>query len=66
MAKLKLNLDALQVESFGASDAVAAERGTVHAREALFAASKPSCAASCGGFTDPCLCDPVHPLTPVC
>jgi hypothetical protein len=65
MAKLKLNLDTLQVESFGASDAAAAERGTVHGA-ALFAASKPSCAASCGGFTDPCLCDPVHPLTEVC
>ncbi|HEY0016922.1 MAG TPA: hypothetical protein VGC13_11410 [Longimicrobium sp.] len=66
MAKLTLDLDALQVESFGPSDAVAAERGTVHAREALFAASKPSCAASCGYATDPCICGPVEPLTSVC
>jgi hypothetical protein len=66
MAKLKLDLDELQVESFGASDAAAAERGTVHAREALFAASKPSCAISCGYVTDPCICGPVEPLTPVC
>ena len=66
MAKLKLNLDALQVESFGASDAAAAERGTVHSAEALFAASKPSCAVSCGYVTDPCICDPIHPLTSVC
>jgi hypothetical protein len=66
MAKLKLNLDALQVESFNSSDAVAAERGTVHGQEGLFAASKPSCAVSCGYPTDPCLCDPVHPLTELC
>jgi hypothetical protein len=63
MAKLKLNLDALQVESFGSSDAAAAERGTVHGQAALFAASKPSCAVSCGYVTDPCICDPIHPLT---
>jgi hypothetical protein len=66
MAKLTLKLDALQVESFGISDAAAAERGTVHGREGLFDATKPSCAASCGGHTDPCLCDPIHPLTELC
>ena len=66
MAKLTLNLDALQVESFNSSDAAAAVRGTVHGQEGLFAASKPSCAVSCGYFTDPCLCDPVHPLTELC
>jgi hypothetical protein len=62
MAKLKLNLDALQVESFASSHAAAAERGTVHG-QALFAASKPSCAVSCGYVTDPCICDPIKPLT---
>lgn len=66
MAKLKLDLDAVQVESFRPSDAAVAERGTVHGQAALFAASKPSCAVSCGYVTDPCICDPVHPLTPTC
>lgn len=66
MAKLTLNLDALQVESFNPSGAAAAERGTVHGQEGLLAASKPSCAVSCGYATDPCICDPVHPLTELC
>lgn len=65
MAKLKLNLDALQVESFGPGSSATAERGTVHGA-ALFAASKPSCAISCGYATDPCICGPVEPLTPAC
>jgi hypothetical protein len=67
MAKLTLELDALQVESFGTSDAAAAERGTVHGQAAMeaFAASKPSC-VSCGGYTDPCICDPIKPLTELC
>lgn len=63
MAKLTLNVDALQVESFAPSAAAAAERGTVHGQEGLFAASKPSCAVSCGYVTDPCICDPINPLT---
>jgi hypothetical protein len=63
MAKLKLDLDAVQVESFRPSDAAAAERGTVHGQAALFAVSKPSCAVSCGYVTDPCICDPIKPLT---
>ena len=66
MAKLTLNIDALQVESFNPSHAAAAERGTVHGQEGLLAASKPSCAVSCGYVTDPCICDPVHPLTELC
>jgi hypothetical protein len=66
MAKLTLELDALLVESFDTADATAAERGTVHGQEGLFAASKPSCAVSCGYATDPCICDPVEPLTELC
>lgn len=66
MAKLTLNIDALQVESFNSSDAAAGERGTVHGQEGLFAASKPSCAISCGYATDPCICGPVEPLTDFC
>ena len=64
MPKLTLKLDALQVETFGTADAAASERGTVHGH--LFDASKPSCAASCGGATDPCICDPIRPLTELC
>ncbi|HYH79708.1 MAG TPA: hypothetical protein VEX86_07915 [Longimicrobium sp.] len=62
MNKLTLNLDSLQVDSFGTSTAAVGERGTVQGR-ALQApnASK----VSCGGWTDPCLCDPIHP-SPVC
>jgi hypothetical protein len=60
MKKLKLDLDSLQVDSFGTSGAAAAERGTVHGRAVT--GTKPSC-VSCGGFTDPCLCDPYQPLT---
>ncbi len=68
MAKLTLDLDALQVESFGTSNAAAAVRGTVHGQEGLFDATKPSCAVSCGYVTDPCICDPIKPLlpSPVC
>jgi hypothetical protein len=55
MSKLTLNLDALQVESFGTANAAAAERGTVHGN----AMSKISCPVA----TDPCLCDPIHVLT---
>lgn len=64
MAKLTLHLDDLRVESFGTSAPAAAERGTVHGRGALrsFPPTKPSY-VSCGGHTDPCLCDPVHLLT---
>lgn len=62
MAKLTLELDTLQVESFGTSTAAAAERGTVHGQNAV-TATKPSC-VSCNLPTDPCLCDPVK--TPVC
>ncbi|HET7229874.1 MAG TPA: hypothetical protein VFJ16_07725 [Longimicrobium sp.] len=61
MNKLTLDLDALQVDSFGTADAAAAERGTVHGNAT---GTKPTC-VSCGGATDPCLCDPIH-LTEVC
>jgi hypothetical protein len=61
MAKLTLDPNALKVETFEASATLAAARGTVQA----FDASKPSC-VSCGGYTDPCICDPIHPLTPLC
>lgn len=61
MAKLTLHLDDLHVESFGTSAAVAAERGTVHG-QAAFASGKPSC-ISCYAPTDPCICDPIRPLT---
>jgi hypothetical protein len=65
MAKLTLELDALQVESFGTSTAVAAVRGTVHGQAAT--GTKPSC-ISCYAPTDPCICDPIKPLlpSPVC
>jgi hypothetical protein len=66
MAKLKLNLGTLQVESFRSTEATEAERGTVDGQEAPFAATKPSCAVSCGYVTDPCICGPVEPLTPAC
>ncbi|HEX9937434.1 MAG TPA: hypothetical protein VGB15_09930 [Longimicrobium sp.] len=55
MSKLTLDLDALQVDSFGTSNAVTAERGTVHGN----AMSKMSCPVA----TDPCICDPIHLLT---
>jgi hypothetical protein len=42
MAKLMLELDALKVESFGTSPAVAAVRGTVHG-QAAGTGTKPSC-----------------------
>jgi hypothetical protein len=58
MNKLTLKLEALQVESFGISNAAAAERGTVHG-QALLGASKVSCPVA----TDPCICDPIHILT---
>ena len=63
MPKLALRLDALQVESFGTSAAVVAERGTVHGQAAT--ATKPSC-VSCYAPTDPCICDPIKPLSSVC
>lgn len=64
MAKLTLELDALQVESFGTSNAAAAVRGTVQGQEALAAltGTKPSC-ITCYAPTDPCICDPIKPLT---
>ncbi|HEX5727697.1 MAG TPA: pinensin family lanthipeptide, partial [Longimicrobiaceae bacterium] len=62
----KLTLDDLQVESFATSDAMAAERGTVHGQAAMaWGPSKPSC-ISCYGPTDPCICDPPHGLTELC
>jgi hypothetical protein len=63
MAKLTLELDALQVESFGTTDAAAAVRGTVHGQEAL-TGTKPSC-VSCYAPTDPCICDPIK-LSDLC
>lgn len=63
MAKLKLELDALQVESFGTASATEAVRGTVHAEAAT--GTKPSC-VSCYAPTDPCICDPIKPLSSVC
>jgi hypothetical protein len=65
MAKLTLELDALQVESFGTSTSAAVARGTVHSQEALAATgTKPSC-ISCYAPTDPCICDPIK-LTDLC
>jgi hypothetical protein len=64
MAKLALKLDALQVESFGTSHAAEAVRGTVQGQQAL-TGTKPSC-VSCYAPTDPCICDPINPLSPVC
>jgi hypothetical protein len=66
MAKLTLELDALQVESFGTSHADVAVRGTVHGQAALAAATgtKPSC-ISCYAPTDPCICDPIK-LSALC
>jgi len=64
MNKLTLDLDALRVDSFGTANA--AVRGRVHGQAALglLGDSKVSC-VSCGGATDPCLCDPIK-LTAVC
>lgn len=56
MAKLTLDPDTLQVESFGASDAAPEQRGTVHGQAAT--GTKPSC-VSCYAPTDPCICDPI-------
>lgn len=63
MAKLTLDLDALQVESFGTSNTAEAVRGTVHGQQAV-TGTKPSC-VSCYAPTDPCICDPFKPLSPV-
>ena len=72
MKKLTLDLDTLLVESFD-TDAGAREHGTVHAHEyselgSDCGASLKSCDGcgggseiSCGGATDPCICDPFHP-----
>ena len=64
MNKLTLDLDALQVDSFGTDAAAKAERGTVHGQAALElrGASKISCPVA----TDPCICDPIRPLTSLC
>jgi hypothetical protein len=61
MAKLKLDLDALQVESFRSSNTAATVSGTVHGHAT---GTKPSC-VSCYAPTDPCICDPIR-LTDVC
>jgi hypothetical protein len=65
MAKLTLELDTLQVQSFDTSDTAAVVRGTVHGQEALGAATgtKPSC-VSCYAPTDPCICDPIKLTVP--
>ena len=73
MKKLRLDLDALCVESFD-TDASAREHGTVHANaypvsefdDCGFSGStcdnscKGSC-ITCNVLTDPCICDPFHP-----
>jgi hypothetical protein len=49
--KLKLNLDALRVDTFVAQEAPT-ERGTINAQEQVAASGNPSCRTLC--FTTPC------------
>lgn len=56
MNMLKLDLDALQVESFAVAP-VEKERGTVVAREAFGPGTRlESCQGSCFSFTNTCPC----------
>ncbi|MBB4634726.1 hypothetical protein [Longimicrobium terrae] len=66
MPKLTLEVEALQVESFGTSNTGTVMHGTVRGQEALAGATgtKPSC-ISCYNPTDPCICDPIK-LTALC
>jgi len=57
MHKLKLDLDALLVESFATLDAELETRGTVHGREATGLCTRASCVEGCGPSQDAsCAC----------
>ncbi|HEX8690947.1 MAG TPA: hypothetical protein VF746_00795 [Longimicrobium sp.] len=65
MKKLRLELDALRVESFDTAAAGAERRGTVHGNaqdvfaEAFGPASNEATCLTCRVPTDPCICDPI-------
>ena len=62
MSKLRLDLDALRVESFETVAGAAAERGTVRAHDDSLDPGGPSRGATCG-LTCPASCPPSCPGT---
>ena len=64
MRKIKLDIDALEVDSFETKPA-AVERGTVRGHATQYGSCQGSCVASCGGPTceSPCQVEPTFYLT---